>query len=47
MGERVGLIQFGSRADVFFGPEWDIAVKPGQRVWAASTILAKRRRPKS
>jgi phosphatidylserine decarboxylase len=44
MGERVGLIQFGSRADVFFGPEWDIVVKPGERVWAASTILAKRRR---
>jgi phosphatidylserine decarboxylase len=46
MGERVGLIQFGSRADIFFGPEWDIAVKPGERVWAASTILAKRRRSK-
>ena len=45
MGERVGLIQFGSRADIFFGPEWEIGVKPGERVWAASTILAKRRRP--
>ena len=45
MGERVGLIQFGSRADIFFGPEWEICVKPDERVWAASTILAKRRRP--
>ena len=43
MGERVGLIQFGSRADVFFGPEWEILVKPGERVWAASTILARRK----
>lgn len=42
MGERVGLIQFGSRVDIFFGPEWDIAVKPGDRVWAASSIVAKR-----
>ncbi len=44
MGERVGLIQFGSRADVFFGREWEVVVKPGERVWAASSILAKRRK---
>ena len=44
MGERVGLIQFGSRADIFFGPEWEIAVKSGERVWAASSVLARRRR---
>jgi phosphatidylserine decarboxylase len=43
MGERVGLIQFGSRVDVLFGPEWNIAVKPGERVWAASSVLAKRK----
>jgi phosphatidylserine decarboxylase len=42
MGERVGLIQFGSRVDIFFGPEWEIAVKPGDRVWAASSVVAKR-----
>ena len=44
MGERVGLIQFGSRVDLFFGAEWDIAVKPGERVWAASSIVARRRK---
>ena len=44
MGERVGLIQFGSRVDILFGPEWDIAVKPGERVWAASSIVARRRK---
>jgi len=44
MGERVGLIQFGSRVDIFFGPEWDVAVKPGERVEAASSIVARRRK---
>jgi phosphatidylserine decarboxylase len=43
MGERVGLIKFGSRVDVYFGPEWDIAVQPGQRVSAGSSILARKR----
>jgi phosphatidylserine decarboxylase len=42
MGERVGLIQFGSRVDVHFGPEWNVVVREGQRVSAASSILARR-----
>jgi phosphatidylserine decarboxylase len=42
-GERVGLIKFGSRVDVFLGPEWEIAVKTGQRVSGGSSILARRR----
>jgi phosphatidylserine decarboxylase len=42
MGERVGLIQFGSRVDVHFGPEWTVIVKEGERVRAASSILARR-----
>ena len=42
-GERVGLIKFGSRVDVFLGPEWDIAVKPGEHVAGGSSILARRR----
>ncbi len=42
-GERVGLIKFGSRVDVFFGPEWEIAVKPGDRVEGGSSILARRK----
>ena len=41
-GERIGLIKFGSRVDVEFGPEWEIAVEPGVRVAAASSILARR-----
>lgn len=41
-GERVGLMKFGSRMDVLLGPEWIVAVKPGQRVVAGSSILAER-----
>jgi phosphatidylserine decarboxylase len=42
-GERVGLIKFGSRMDVWLGPEWQIAVKPGERVSAGTSILAKKK----
>ena len=42
-GERVGLIKFGSRVDVLFGPEWEIAVEPGVRVLAGSSVIARRR----
>ena len=41
-GERVGLIKFGSRVDVLLGPEWEILVRPGMRVSAGSSILARR-----
>jgi phosphatidylserine decarboxylase len=41
-GERIGLMKFGSRMDVLFGPEWRVLVQPGQRVRAASDILAER-----
>jgi phosphatidylserine decarboxylase len=42
-GERIGLIKFGSRTDVLLGQEWEIVVRPGQRVSAGSTIIARRR----
>ena len=41
-GERIGLMKFGSRMDVLFGPEWKILVKPGDRVSGGSSILAER-----
>jgi len=41
-GERVGLIKFGSRVDVVFGPEWEILVREGMRVAAGSSVLARR-----
>ncbi len=42
-GERIGLIKFGSRVDVVFGPEWQITAAPGHRVKAGSSILAVRK----
>jgi phosphatidylserine decarboxylase len=42
-GERVGLIKFGSRVDIFLGPEWEIKVRPGQRVAGGSSVIAQRR----
>jgi phosphatidylserine decarboxylase len=42
-GERIGLIKFGSRTDVIFGPEWEITVRVGDRVAGGSSIIAKRR----
>jgi phosphatidylserine decarboxylase len=40
-GERVGLIKFGSRVDVSFGPEWTVTVQPGERVVAGSSVVAR------
>jgi phosphatidylserine decarboxylase len=40
-GERIGYIKFGSRVDVFFGPEWIPVVKVGDRVAGGSSVLAR------
>jgi phosphatidylserine decarboxylase len=40
-GERVGLMKFGSRMDVFLGPEWEPAVKAGERVAAATSVIGR------
>jgi len=40
--ERIGYIKFGSRVDVLFGPEWQPAVKIGDKVAGGSSILARR-----
>lgn len=42
-GERVGLIKFGSRVDVFLGPEWEITIQPGERVAGGSSVIARRK----
>ncbi len=44
-GERIGLIKFGSRMDVLLGPEWEIIVRPGMRVAAGSSVIARRVAP--
>ena len=46
-GERIGLIKFGSRMDVLFGPEWEITVKPGERVSAGSSVIARIAQPQT
>jgi phosphatidylserine decarboxylase len=40
-GERIGYIKFGSRMDVIFGPEYQPAVKVGDKVAAGTSILAR------
>jgi phosphatidylserine decarboxylase len=40
-GERVGMIRFGSRVDVWVPPDVDILVRRGQKVAGGSSILAK------
>jgi phosphatidylserine decarboxylase len=45
IGERIGLMKFGSRMDVLLGPEWSILVTPGQRVTAGVSPLAERKQP--
>jgi phosphatidylserine decarboxylase len=42
IGERMGLIKFGSRVDMLLGPEWEIVVRPGMRVSAGSSVIARR-----
>jgi phosphatidylserine decarboxylase len=42
-GERIGLIKFGSRVDLLFGPEWQLAVNVGERVTAGETVIAKKK----
>ncbi len=40
-GERVGMIRFGSRMDVWLPMEAEILVRPGQHVAAGTSILAR------
>jgi phosphatidylserine decarboxylase len=39
--ERVGLIRFGSRVDVALPPGCSITVRPGERVRAGQSVIAK------
>jgi phosphatidylserine decarboxylase len=40
-GERVGMIRFGSRTDIWLPEPVDILVRPGQHVAGGSSILAR------
>ncbi len=41
-GERVGLICFGSRVDLYLPPAWRLEVQLGQKVKAGSTIIGRK-----
>ena len=40
-GERIGMIRFGSRADIYF-ENYETLIKVGQKTIAGETLLAKR-----
>ncbi len=40
-GERIGLMKFGSRMDVFVPPEVEIEVAEGQQVVGGETVIAR------
>ena len=40
-GQRMGLMKFGSRMDVFVPPECTVLVSPGQRVRGGETVIAR------
>ena len=42
-GERVGMIKFGSRVDVFLPPEFKVTVKEGDRVSGGTSVLGERK----
>ena len=44
-GGRIGIIRFGSRAEVYFPPGFRPAVQPGDRVRGGETVLARREAP--
>lgn len=41
-GERISLIQFGSRVDLYLPGRWKVGVRLGDRVRGGETILARR-----
>ena len=43
-GERIGLMKFGSRMDVYLDPAWKVEVRPGDRVRGGASVLARDRK---
>ncbi len=43
-GERIGMIRFGSRVDLYLPPSAELLALPGQTAVAGETLLARRKR---
>jgi phosphatidylserine decarboxylase len=41
LGQRIGLIMFGSRVDHFLPPEYHVTVRVGQRVKAGESVIGE------
>jgi len=41
-GERISIIQFGSRCDIYLPLNWQVAVKVGDKAVGGTTIIARR-----
>jgi phosphatidylserine decarboxylase len=41
LGERVGMIRFGSRVDIWLPPDAQVAVRRGQKVKGGESVVAK------
>jgi phosphatidylserine decarboxylase len=41
MGQRIGLIMFGSRVDHFIPSEYRVSVALGERVLAGETVIGE------
>jgi len=42
-GERIGIIMFGSRVDLYFSPDFEVEAKEGDKVKAGESILGRRK----
>jgi phosphatidylserine decarboxylase len=42
-GERISMIKFGSRVEVYLPSEWEVLIKQGERVKAGETIIGRMR----
>lgn len=40
-GDRIGLIRFGSRVDLFMPPAWEVTVRPGDIVRGGESVMAR------
>jgi phosphatidylserine decarboxylase len=40
-GDRIGIIRFGSRVDLFVPPQWEITCKEGDKVRVGESVLAR------